>query len=426
MNGGPWRSEVHAFLAATWLAGFVLFAPLVDGAINLFPVLLILTALAFGWQGMGETWRAQSLAFVGWYLFVGGALLSLANNQDWGFAGWRLERYWPFLFLPLVVNLLLRLRRPHWRFVGGSLVIGSLALAMVSAYHLLALNQARLGIPDSLNPNRVSEAAFVYAVMLLAALAALPGLGRWRVPLVVGLAGAFYAGLAAGSRTAFAAFALAGAGLALAWVLRERRWWAAGVVLVVALSAGAIVTQVSDFSERLWDARDHLAAYREDPSEVSPLSIRLNLWHAALRIAAEHPLVGTGLGDAQHDAQRLVEAGEIPLHKSYARFHSTYAGALATSGLIGLGTLLAGLFILPAAHLARQARETRQGPLAVYGAWAGLAVLAFYLPLGLASSWLFNRGMPVFYVAMAVAFALSRFRQQAGGRQPGGSRSTSA
>jgi hypothetical protein len=157
------------------------------------------------------------------------------------------------------------------------------------------------------------------------------------------------------------ALALVGlcAGLSLAGIVVRVRRWPALVLLGGVLVAGAIGLLatgggVGGAAHTVADARVNLAS----PDRTGAL-------HAALRLVAQHPLTGTGPGQAH-----LQWEGQGHGTQLFAYVHNEYLQVAAELGLVGL--VLLALLLVAIARLLWRARTTgRPG-----ATWAGAAAAA--------------------------------------------------
>jgi O-Antigen ligase len=214
----------------------------------------------------------------------------------------------------------------------------------------------------------MSRAGVLALVVGLVVLAGLRGL-RVTARAVVGpLAGAVVAMLgllpsmpAAGPPRPALALVGLGAGLALAAMVARPRWLAVVLTggLLVAAVAGVVASREGvDAGQTVAQARVNLAS-----------SDRTGALHAALGLVAQHPLTGTGPGQAD-----LRWKGPDHGSQLYAYVHNEYLQVATELGLVGL-VLLAVLLVTITRMLWRarptgQASATRVGVVAAVAAFA--------------------------------------------------------
>jgi O-Antigen ligase len=215
--------------------------------------------------------------------------------------------------------------------------------------------------------SRAGALALVVGIVVLAALRGLRAIARAAVGPLVGALVAAVCLLpsmpAAGPpRPALALVGLC-AGLALAaFVVQSRRWLALallGAVLVVgAIGLLGIGGGVGGAAHTVAEARINLAS----PDRTGAL-------HAALQLVAQHPLTGTGPGQAQ-----LRWEGQGHGTQLFSYVHNEYLQAAAELGLVGL-VLLAVLLVAIGRLLWRTRATGRHGATSA-GAIAAAAAFA--------------------------------------------------
>ena len=210
----------------------------------------------------------------------------------------------------------------------------------------------------------MSRAGALALVVGLVVLAGLRGLGATARAVVGPLAGAVVAMLgllpsmpaASPPRPALALVGL-GAGLALAAMVARPRWLALVLTggLLVAAVAGVVASGGGvDAGQTVAQARVNLAS----PDRTGAL-------HAALRLVAQHPLTGTGPGQAD-----LRWKGHDHGTRLFTYVHNEYLQVAAEFGLVGL-VLLAVLLVAITRTLWRARPTGRAG-----ATWAGVVAAA--------------------------------------------------
>jgi len=244
-------------------------------------------------------------AIVGWALLVSEAVGGSAE---------------PFIDLTLGVAAVLVVARVLERYVPRSAPL--LTLCLLTAFFVSAWRRT-----DSWgNPLGYANASAALAVLALIAalMLALPG-----SPLVLRVLALPTAGLFA--VTPFLLDARAGAILVVATVIAFTigimlRWPRSGIVV-----AGGVVLLAVGTTSWLGASYDHGST--STPVEVADTSLseaRLNLWHDALQIAADHPWIGVGWGRFQTTSP-LASSDE-----DLRWAHNEFLQQAAESGLPGL------------------------------------------------------------------------------------------
>ena len=230
----------------------------------------------------------------------------------------------------------------------------------------------------------MSRAGVLALAVGLVVLAGLRGLGVTARAVVGPVAGALVATIgllpsmpaASPPRPALALVGL-GAGLVLAAMgARSRRWSAVTLVggVLVAGLVGLLVTGgggIGGAAQTVAQARGNLAS----PDRTGAL-------HAALRLVTQHPLTGTGPGQAD-----LRWKGHDHGSQLYTYVHNEYLQATAELGLVGLGLL--AVLLVAITRLLWRARPTGHPTTTTSTSWAGVvaAVAAFAIHSGLDFVW---------------------------------------
>jgi O-antigen ligase len=138
--------------------------------------------------------------------------------------------------------------------------------------------------------------------------------------------------------------------------------WAILAVGVGALVAAAVLLTQGPFGETVRDVARVRASFDS--------SYRTDAWHAALRLVADHPVIGTGPGRVElHWTGPEGEAGTL----LYA--HNEYLQTLTELGAVGLGLLVA---LLAATVVVLRGRVGGGYAAGWAGAVAALAALAVH------------------------------------------------
>jgi O-antigen ligase len=109
-------------------------------------------------------------------------------------------------------------------------------------------------------------------------------------------------------------------------------------MLLLAVTA---LVQVTSIREQFRNAESNLRQYRLGERNNS-LGWRIDMWKASTKMFQEHPFIGVGMGDWNHELEDLVKKNEAPDSiLVYNQTHNMYLDALSTRGIIGLLTFLA-------------------------------------------------------------------------------------
>ncbi len=420
MDETPTTTQRVVFLLfAALLAGHLVLTPVVESAATHLPALMLLLSLAFGWRGFGQLSRAAWLLYGGFLLYFLAAPLSLLNNQDWSFAGWRFERYYPFLLIVFTMGLLAWLRRSLVPVLVWSSLVAALVMALHAGYEVQVLGHERAGLEKGafgllgLYVNNFGHVAYFYAVILLATTLLMPRTGLRLLFLTGGLL-AFYAGFASGTRGALLGFVAAFGTLMGMYLWRlapsRREVRVAVTVMAAVVLLGILLFSLSSFWHHyVKSGVEQLARYEAGDVHFNTVAGRLLMWKGSMMIWHDHPLIGTGIGDAYHDLKAMIASSRLAWEGREPTFtmHNIYMEAVATTGAVGLATLLLGIFVLPARHFlqalnATTAKDDLWGRVA---ALAGLGALTLHAVFGLTQSWLSLRALPLLLVTLIVLLA---------------------
>lgn len=414
-----WAALSYALLLVIFLST----GPVIKSAITHVAALLSLFALVFGWTGIPDLSRDTKRLLIAFFAYVAAAALSLINNDNWAHAGWRFEKYHPFLLAILWTGLIVRFRRPLIPEMLAGIVLGSLALAAFSGYESWIAGTTRVGNPTGLNPNIFGHVAFIYALALVSA-AFYYARNIWtRLIFLVGASGAFYAGLTSGSRGALLAFVI---GIVTAAVFAARSvkpkkstaLITAGIVSLLLLCLALFLLNSPFWLPHLTSALDETRRFLAGDTQPTSVGARLTMWSGAWKIWLEHPLIGTGIGDAQEDVGRLIGTGAIlPMEyaSSFAVFHCIYADSLATTGLVGITAMLLAVFIMPFGFFRAALSDANLSREGRFCAVTGIGLLAVNAVFGLTNSWLYLRGLPIILTVLILLISgCDHFRKPGG------------
>ncbi|MEJ2508270.1 MAG: O-antigen ligase family protein [Gammaproteobacteria bacterium] len=373
------------------------------------------------WRHLAPEERRVLLGILAFYLVV---LLTLINTENYSLALDKFDRYTRVLLMIPVYVLIRRVGIvPGRAFLYGCVVAGfTLAAHGWYQVHVQGMSDAA-GIYHKIV---FGDAAVEFAAILVIAMLTLAR-RPWQYALLgLSTAAALYASVLSVTRSSWL-FVIVFAVALLWWYRRElgRRGWAAvGAGLVLLIAVGAI-WQPRTIIHGVERGIQNLKTYEVKPGAPTSWGIRLNLWHDALLLFAEHPILGTGVGDFDVERNRLIAEGRARDLPSFGHAHNQYFHSLATTGLVGLIALLVCLFYLPARFFvgAWHRASTDWGR---FYALAGLSVLLAFGVFGVAETWLARMpfanlfGFPLL-VLLASAAAETGAAPGSGARPPGDS-----
>lgn len=309
--------------------------------------------------------------------------LSLINAEDISSGVRRLEKlFFLFCFFPsyfAVQRLKINLSYP---FLFGILVAGPV-FVFISLYSVYFADFARA--QASYSPIIFGDMAMLAALLLLAAYLAGGVPGKYNFLSLSSILASLYAAVLSGSRGAWLALPIVG--LFYLWVFRKSIAWKkfaiiaiSLVVIVFSLPSNYITQRISKIET---SARLYITGEQVNTSEGE----RLMLWQIALSVWREHPFLGTGIGDFRHETKRKIEGGQTRLDYVYGHAHNIFLDALATTGLLGLSTLVVAFFIVPGRIFISFGLESTVKKVN-FPVLAGLAHLVCFAVFGLTEGWL--------------------------------------
>ncbi len=409
-------------LASGWLLLFYFaLAPVIPGVINDAAGVLAVIALAIGWPGLRHLRRDEYIVLGGFALYVAMALPGLANNSDWGGAGWRFESYHPFLLMIPLWGLFQRFGDELPRYLLRGVVLAGVALGVFTWLRYGRAYEGRVGHASGLNPNIFGHVAALVAFTLMTALGVLRLSALQRVITAVAFLGALAAMVACGSRGIMIAFVFAVA-MGATLIVRQRSlsrkaFTIAGGALIV-VTGLLWIMQESGFWASHWSQLSSEFSSLGDPNDYSYTSTRARvaLVMGALQIWQDNFWFGTGLGDAQHDFEHLkmighIVASEHPvLIKQFSNhiFHNIFADSFATTGLVGGVTMIITVLWLPLRYFRRRLTAAGDNDLVRFAALAGIGLCAINIAFGFDNSWLYLNSLPYTLILMAALMVVAR------------------
>ena len=118
-------------------------------------------------------------------------------------------------------------------------------------------------------------------------------------------------------------------------------------------------------------------------------------------------MIGTGLGDSEGDFEALQRSGDLPAGRFHSMhvLHNIFLDVLATTGLLGLVAMVAGVFLTPFLLFLQSARPGKD-PVRFALGLAGIGLLVLNLVHGLGHSWLFVRSLYYAFFLLLLLVAL--------------------
>ena len=408
----PWRHARQAWATAVVLV-FPL-ASLVSGfGIGLAGFLLLFSAACW-WRDAWAALRA-SWPLVRWVLLA--FLLHLVWTL-WLAVGLGRERGFNALDGPLRMclacsaMLAVQVARPALRALWLGAAGGALLGLGFVAWQRLALGVERPG--GLLNPITFGDLSLCLALLALAGMIhiGLDGtsgrrsvIARWI--MVLGIVAGLAASLLTGSRGGWLALPAAFLLLARRRTLLPRRLALGVPLLACALALASYALPQSGVRARVATGASDVRLYLAGSPVPTSIGVRLALWRAGLRLAAEHPWTGLDTPAYKRRMHAWVAAGELspavfappePPH-----LHNDALQALVTRGMPGLcawGGILLAPFLFFRTRLTRAGAGAGADGSRRAAALAGMLVVLAYAAFGLSEVIFWSMKASLFYALM--------------------------
>lgn len=294
-------------------------------------------------------------------VWLASALLSADPRAGLGaFKAWLLE---PIL-LSLVAVDVLRTEHARWVAVGG-LIAGAVGLSLYGIVEKVF----GFGLPPDGRLNSVFVPANYHAMFVAPVLALCLGLlrgaaGRPRRFILLTLAALAIGASLILTQSYGGYLGVGGAGAVLVATLPRRT----RTLAALALLAVALFTVLPQIGSEKFQLLGKL-------NERSSSSVRVQIWHTAVNLTAQHPLLG--VGPNAFEAPYREEVARLywpPLEWLVAQPHSLYLALAAETGLLGLGSFL-WLLVAWARAALRPVRLLGERPWALASALALITIL---------------------------------------------------
>ena len=376
--------------------------------------ILLLASLVFvrswrlSWQQLSF---AERFILVGFGLYFFSSVISYINVNDEHIYFRHLGRYAKFLFVIPVYLMVSRAKFNIWPFlVAGALVSGPIYLA--TALLSVAENSA-LPAKGSYHHITFGDLAMLNALFMSVLLVTFDAnktmekLKFLKIALFVSIACLLYASIlsqARGAWLALPACLLLLLGVAV-WYGKIRKL----TILVALVALGVVVslTPAKDIvSSRMQSVTDEIESFQKGVERSTSIGDRLAMWHIAVDVWKEHPLIGSGPGDFSEDIKAIQAQGMYGAIQPHETAHNIYLHALATTGAFGFVILCVALLLAPF----RLFYKSCEGGINVAGL-CGMVVLVAFAVFGLTETWVL-RSPPIaifllYFVALASAISQS-------------------
>ncbi|MNK14768.1 O-Antigen ligase [compost metagenome] len=190
------------------------------------------------------------------------------------------------------------------------------------------------------------------------------------------------------------------------WSRRQLVYCAVGLVVALAVSA----TVIWNYSSRMQAITEDVQNFATSADRDTSLGIRLQLWHAAVKMFQKSPVLGVGPSNFRSELALLEKQGVVSAEvvKGYGEPHNDMLAAMAGYGVLGLVSVLM-LYLLPAFVFFR--RLASNDRVIRVGAQLGLLFCLGYFAFSLTEMMFRNmRSVPTYSLIVVALIALTTAR----------------
>jgi len=349
-------------------------------------LLLFMMALLVVLRGdLREVYRGSRPLIYGASFFVLAILVSFAHADDLMYSTSRMVKLLPLVGAAILIYGFRALKGPFLEsFIRGLVVAGPVML--VIAFHALWWRE----LPRAqgyYHPIVFAELSMIIALLLVCVLVCNVVSKWWSYGVCFSAVAAFGASMLAQSRGAW--FAVPVIMLMLAFVFRQKlrpKGVLVGLSIPLVLMLMLPVLMPHSVGEQITRTYRSVESYVDGSQVNTSLGQRFLMWQVAVDVWSEHPLIGSGLGDFQIEAEKRIASGKTPLNKAWMHSHSIYFEALSTTGAVGFLSLLVAFFFIPIWLFYRRWKSSTES-MEQFSALAGLTLVLCFATFGLSEAW---------------------------------------
>ena len=402
-----------------FIAGLIFLLPVtmatVEHSASTIFSLLFLMGLVWGWSEWKNLQTNERYVMYAGLVFFAAATLSLVNSDDMGKSISRLERLLRFVGIVPVYLLLRQLKLDALKYLQWGVIVAG---PIVFWSSIVDVENGRAD--GAYNAILFGDFTILIAVFAMA-IAVIYRKQRWLMLLaLISMTGALYASVMSLTRGSWLAFPVAGL-VVLAHFLytsanrgeRLKRLFLATLLFV---SGTFVATNSTIVHERMTEAGRNLVQFASGGDGNTAVGERLLMWKISYDIWQKNPVIGSGLGDYFTDMQQIMAAGETTLITAYGEAHSIYFEFLATTGLLGLITLLLALIALPLRFFISTYMSRRED-VYLFAPVAGVLLVLTFAVFGIGQNWAGRSSISsVYVVLLALLMASTNKQKQLNGR----------
>ncbi len=326
----------------------------------------------------------ERLILLGFCLYFFSAILAYYNVNDEHEYIKILDRYARFLFIVPVYLLLSKADLKLFPYLlAGAIVSGPLYLG--TAFMSLAENPD-LNAKGAYHHITFGDIAMLSAMFLVTVLAVMKTGRIMKMVLVASIICLLYASLLSQARGAWLALPFCLLLLLPVAVRRGKVQMRTIVITLCILAAVVAVSPAKDIvSSRVQKAVHEIELFQSGENFGSSVGSRLAMWHVAINVWKEYPVLGTGPGDYDQEFEASQAKGLYKNNVVYSSAHNIFFQALATTGTVGFVLLCLALFVFPFRLFYKTSQET----LNVASVSGMVGIMAFAV-FGLTESWMYR------------------------------------
>jgi len=404
------RYQLNLKLAISILfALFPILSIAIQGGSSAILVLLFLLGLVFAWPAWREISPAEKRWMWSLLVFTLVIAVSFIVDADWSIAHVKVER---FARLLAIIPIYLLLRRFKPELLKPALLGTSVAIVILFYQSITLYNVGDYGVSGIYYRIFFGDAVVLFSLWIALGMSLLSRdkrvLALGAVIVVMGL----YATVVSMCRNAWMFFPVLA--LSLLYLFKSRVTLAqigkvSGVLLVLALVL--VIWTPPSLQKGLQKGINSYHEFFASTNKDSSVSSRIKLWHDSLIMAKQHPLLGVGVGNFENARQRMIELGKTYQGKPYGHAHNIFLHALATTGILGLVTMFAALFVMPWRLLYNNWLRFPADPWLQFSLLGGLLSLLAFVHFGLTETWTARNPFINVYVLSTVMFVAATFNR---------------
>ncbi|PLX89191.1 MAG: hypothetical protein C0614_02100 [Desulfuromonas sp.] len=294
------------------------------------------------------------------------------------------------------------------KFLQG-VAVGSFVLFCVAVYQKFFLNLERAqGVT---HPIVFGDVSMLYAVLLLVYVVYRPPGGARVIPIFSLLAalGASFLSLSRGGWLLLPVIAVSAPFLFRDKLSVRNILKVAGLFVIV---SSIVLTFWGDMiQERIDQTQRNIEKYAQNKRKNSSVGQRFLMWEIALEMFQENPVIGSGLGDFNHDATEMMREGTTELKEAHSHAHNIFLEILATTGILGLVSMVVSILGLPMRFFYQKWRSSKNDQQR-RAALSGLLVVVSFIVFGLSESWISRSPFIIVYCMSLSVFYLATIQAE--------------